>query len=389
MAAHRTPPVDNSPKHWKHRVRSAVLHAMALAHQAIMQTRSRSFTGRSQRRTRHIARIERLEAELALVREELRIKNTRMRLLAPQRRPHYRSVERMAILELRAARGWNLAQTAAAFLVTEATIRAWMQRIDEDGPEALVQLHEPVNKFPEFVGYVVRRLKVVCRALGKRKIAETLARAGLHLGGTTVGRMLERPTRWQPPAAETKPPQSVPARHVNHTWHVDLTSVPITSGCWVPWLPFALPQRWPFCWWLAVAVDQFSRRVMGLAVFQRQPDSAAVRAFLGRTLRHSGAAPKHLVCDRGRQFDCHGFRRWCGRRQIKVRYGAVGQHGSIAVVERAIRTLKELLRLLVLIPIRPAAFRQELSPQNRRGLAHFAESSEQNVPVPFSATVLG
>ena len=34
-----------------------------------------------------------------------------------------------------------------------------MQRLHEEGPGALVQLPQPVNKFPEFVGYVVRRLK--------------------------------------------------------------------------------------------------------------------------------------------------------------------------------------------------------------------------------------
>jgi hypothetical protein len=70
--------------------------------------------------------------------------------------------------------------------------------------------------------------------------------------------------------------------------------------------------------------------------------------------------PRQLICDRDGQFDCRGFRRWCRRRGIKVRYGAVGKQGSIAVVERTIRTLKELLRLLVLVPFRMAAFRKEL-----------------------------
>jgi transposase InsO family protein len=99
---------------------------------------------------------------------------------------------------------------------------------------------------------------------------------------------------------------------------------------------------------------------MGTAAFRGQPTSEQVRAFLGRAIHNAGATPKHLICDRGSQFDCRGFKRWCKRREIQVRYGAVGQHGSIAVVERAIRTLKELLRMLVLIPIRQAAFRKEL-----------------------------
>ena len=38
----------------------------------------------------------------------------------------------MAILELRAARGWSASQTADRFLVTPATISSWMQRLDEE-----------------------------------------------------------------------------------------------------------------------------------------------------------------------------------------------------------------------------------------------------------------
>ncbi len=53
-------------------------------------------------------------------------------------------------------------------------------------------MEEPVNKFPEFVAYLVRYFKRTCPTLGKAKIAQMLARAGLHLGATTVGRMLKR-----------------------------------------------------------------------------------------------------------------------------------------------------------------------------------------------------
>ena len=55
----------------------------------------------------------------------------------------------------------------------------------------------------------------------------------------------------------------VTARYPNHVWHVDLTVVPTGLGFWCSWLPLALPQRWPFCWWVAVVVDHFSRRAMG------------------------------------------------------------------------------------------------------------------------------
>ena len=68
------------------------------------------------------------------------------------------------------------------------------------------------------------------------------------------------------------------------------SAVPISLGFWTAWLPFALSQRWPFCWWIALAVDHFSRRIMGFAVFDQQPTSLAVRTFLGRAIRNAGAA---------------------------------------------------------------------------------------------------
>ncbi len=265
-----------------------------------------------------------------------------------------------------------------------------MKRLDEQGPQALVQLPgEPVNKFPQFVRHCVQRLKRLAPTMGKVKIAQTLARAGLHLGATTVGRMLKggqnapdptpAPSDGPAPARNLSPDDTsgsvadgsadvplakqrvVTANYPGHVWHVDLTVVPTGPGIWCSWLPFALPQRWPFCFWLAVVVDHFSRRTMGCTALKEQPTSQAVRAFLGRAIRRAGKAPKYIVCDRGSQFDCAGFRGWCKRRAIKPpRYGAVGKHGSIAVVERLILTLKYLLSCLLLVPYGRKAMQREL-----------------------------
>jgi len=173
------------PKGWHSHVRSAVLHAISLAHYAIVYARAWAADSIITR-VRLAAENDRLHEACALLREEIRIKDARIAQIAPQRRPHYDPRERMAILELRAARGWTLKQTADTFLVTSATIASWMRRIDEKGPDALLQLRIPVNKFPEFVRYLVQRLKVLCPSMGKGKITETLCRAGLHLGVTTV-----------------------------------------------------------------------------------------------------------------------------------------------------------------------------------------------------------
>jgi hypothetical protein len=108
-------------------------------------------------------------------------------------------------------------------------------------------------------------------------------------------------------------------------------------------------------------MDHASRRVMGVAVFANRPRCSDVCAFLGRTVRHVNALPKYIVCDRDSIFDCDAFRRWVKRKSIKPpRYGAVGKHGSIAMIERLILTTKQTLRLLPFIPLRRASLRREL-----------------------------
>jgi hypothetical protein len=134
------------PKSWPHRVRSAVTHTISLAHFSLTSTRSwaaNSWNARIRLKTEN----DRLRQELALFREEMRIKDARMLRIPAQRRPHYPPIERLAILELRSARAWSLSQTARSLLVTTA--------------------------------------KVLCPTMGKVKIAQILCRAGLHLGTTT------------------------------------------------------------------------------------------------------------------------------------------------------------------------------------------------------------
>ena len=108
------------------------------------------------------AENDQLRQEISLLREELRVKDIRTVRIPPHKRPHYPPTERMAILELRAARGWSLEQTAEAFLLTSPTVACWGKRLDEEGPDALVQIREPVNKFPDFVRYAVGRPKTLC-----------------------------------------------------------------------------------------------------------------------------------------------------------------------------------------------------------------------------------
>jgi transposase InsO family protein len=216
----------------------------------------------------------------------------------------------MRILQLRAARGWTLEKTVRIFLVDLQTLQIWMRRIDEHGERDLIQTVEPVNRYPDFVRNLVRQLKRLFPEIGNERMAQVLARAGLHLGATTIRRMVRE--RGGPPEDEPQTERRrrrVVARYPGHTWHVDLTTVPTRAGFWVPWFPFTLPQSWPFCWWVAVAIDQLSRVCVGFAVFAKYPSSVEVQRFLDRAARTHGKHPCYVVTDKGRQFWCRISRR--------------------------------------------------------------------------------
>jgi transposase InsO family protein len=100
---------------------------------------------------------------------------------------------------------------------------------------------------------------------------------------------------------------------------------------------------------------------MRFALFRRQPTEKAVQEFLRRAIQMAGRQPKYLVTDHGRQFIARNFRRWCRRRGIRQRFGAIGKYGSLAVIERAIRTFKsECTRRLTIVPYRLAVMHRDL-----------------------------
>jgi len=185
------------PKHWATNVRNAVLNVIGLVRIATLAGREALIQeGHLQLATR-----QRLEVEVAMLREELRIIGSRIQRVAAHRRPQYVPVERMAILELRAMRGWSKAETARRFFVSADTIRSWNRRVDDD---SLIQSQSPVNRFPDFVRYTGQRMKLLCPTMGKVKIADMLARAGIHIGKSTVQRILkEKPAKTPEPSDDS------------------------------------------------------------------------------------------------------------------------------------------------------------------------------------------
>ncbi len=202
-----------------------------------------------------------------------------------------------------------------------------------------------------------------------------LARAGLVLSASTVKRMLERivprptppgsPSDPEPQAGEEAPEASrsagrvVFARYPEHLWHIDLAVVPTALGFWVPWLPFALAQRWPFGAWITVVLDHFTRRVVARGVFTKEPTAAEVLSVLDRAVAKSGRAPRYTVTDQGSQFQKE-YRAWCEQRGVRPRFGAVGKTGSIAIVERFFLSMKNECFRLIVLPLSISLIEREL-----------------------------
>ena len=101
------------PNSWPKYAKAATLHIISLAHFALTQVRGWAANSPIHR-VRLAAELDQLNSEIAMLREEIRIKDARLATLVPHRRPHYSPCERMAILQLMAARGCSRPRPAAA-----------------------------------------------------------------------------------------------------------------------------------------------------------------------------------------------------------------------------------------------------------------------------------
>jgi hypothetical protein len=85
MAGSMPPPRIPLPRGWPRRVRTAVIHAISMAHFSLTSTRS-CVANNWNARIRLTAENDRLRQELALLQEEMRIKDARMLRIPAHRR---------------------------------------------------------------------------------------------------------------------------------------------------------------------------------------------------------------------------------------------------------------------------------------------------------------
>jgi transposase InsO family protein len=93
---------------------------------------------------------------------------------------------------------------------------------------------------------------------------------------------------------------------------------------------------WPT--WVLVAIDHFSRAVMAVVPLEGPNAGWVVEALEEAFLQHG--APRHLISDQEKIFISEVLADLLSPWHVKHRFGAVGRHGSIAVTERVILTLK-------------------------------------------------
>jgi len=226
-------------------------------------------------------------------------------------------------------------ETARRFLVTPQTLYNWLKELNRS-PEAnsigsLLKPSPPIRRY----GDIARRLTRQMKAFGFEgcgQIAMTLARFGWTPSRRSVARFFkEKPSPDPlPPAPEAKPLTTVRGRYPNHLVLADITRIPLV-------FPFLHLH-------LAVVFDAFSRLPLQVMLSYFEPKAEAMLALVQNAIRIHGK-PRHFVSDQGSQFTAGVFRAALKSLDIQQRFGALGEHGSIALIERFFRTLKQDLHV--------------------------------------------
>jgi transposase InsO family protein len=259
-------------------------------------------------------RVQRLEAENALLRARL------VRVPA-RRRPRYRAHERLEILWHAARYRLSVTATARAFAVTRQTVIYWRRALGDERPHLL----PPPGRLPDLVRELSRRLKAEWPRWGTRRIAGQLARLGIKASRSSVQRLLQRPPAPEPD--DRLLPNGMPtllAKRPNHIWMIDFTRL---GG-------IVRPN------FVGAVIDAFSRRVLAIGFLRGEPDGRFAVCLLRRALTRHGT-PTWLVSDKDRALRNQLVNGLLCRHGVRRRYGAVGRQGSIAVIERFWRSMKQ------------------------------------------------
>ena len=288
-------------------------------------------------------RVARLEARIMAVEDAVAFRDARLEVMEKRlgeerpRRP-YPLMERLRILWLMEYYQTPKRRVKDTFGVARSTVHRWLKGFQEGKVGGQRRATEPPNKTPREIAELIWDIFSRNPMWGRHRTTMTMWALGVFISATTVRDILLRPrpqASAPAPALAEKPakPREIIARYPNHVWSADRTRV-MRWGVWPTWI--------------LVAIDHFSRAVMAVAPLEGPNAGWVVDVLESAFLRHG--PPKHLISDQEGIFTGEAFAELLSDWDIKHRLGAVGKHGSIAVTERLIWTLKhEWLARVVLI----------------------------------------
>jgi transposase InsO family protein len=324
---------------------SVVLITRALLVSARWAGRSRRCALEQLTAAAETSRVAQLEARVASLEDSLDLREAHIEVLESrlgEERPRkpYPLMERLRIIwlmEYFRIPGRRLRERLG---VSRSSVRRWLKGFAEGTLGKRNEPKEPVNKTPREIAQLIWEVFGQNPLWGRHRIAMVMWGLGVFVAASTVRNILVRP-RPRPEGTpviaamepEERKPRQIVARYPNHVWSVDRTRV------W-RW------RIWPT--WVLVAIDHFSRKVVACCPLEGPNAGWVVDVLEGAFLRHG--PPRHLISDQEGIFTGEAFAELLTDWHIKHRFGAVGKHGSIAVTERAILTLKqEWLRHVPLI----------------------------------------
>lgn len=305
---------------------------------------------------RALARSRELELQLSFAFQTIDVLLERLERVPAAHRPHYRRADRGRILHHKEVFRLSCREVARLYALASSTVHRWVTDcVAPKRPERpLVAPAPPDRSYAALVRQQVVNLSMAGFG-GSLRLAQTLAREGLLLSRSTVRRWTKEPAPvgdvpssgkgesvrqagTVAPAAPTlrAAEPAVRARRPNHVLMVDVTLVKALLG----FLHFRL----------AVVIDVFSRFPLAWRMFVTEPSAAEMAAVLDEAVArarrlHPDLSLAHFVTDKGACFTAEEFQDAVSRHGMKARFGAVGRHGSIALIERLWLGLKDLLHL--------------------------------------------
>ena len=249
----------------------------------------------------------------------------RLDRLLPRQRPHYDPASRFDILEIRTLLRESAAATAEWCRVSVNTILRWGDELKRDPQRktigSLLRAFPPVRRYADAERRLVQWMDRM-GFVGSGIIARTLARVGRKIASRTVRRIRKEKT---PPPPSPTARHHVEGRYANHVWIVDESDIPALFRI--------------FSFKLLLIMDAFSRFPVAARLSLTATTAEQLVDLFRKAVEQHGP-PRHIISDQGQPFRSKRFARELRRHGVHHRFGAIGQHGSIALIERLFKTLK-------------------------------------------------